>query len=301
MTAPILAELRGMMFLARVVESGSFSAAARRLGVSRAVVSYQIKTLEERLGVRLLNRSTRHISLTAAGMQYGVHCERMVSEAQAAHTLLQNLREDAVGRIVIACPANLGLQWVVPVVNQFRTAHPAIELDIQFSDSISNVVEGGIDLAIRSGPLPDSELKASKLASVPRHLCASPAYLELHGWPKTPGELTNHQWIVYDRSTTKLVLKKGAIEYTVKMQGTLSVDNAAARLQFALANHGIALLPSYDVAESFKSGQLLPLLPGYELPELELFAVFPKGSTTARAAQLMLDMLRSNPPVRHNI
>ena len=294
MTDPVLNELRGMMFLARVTESGSFSAAARRLGVSRAVVSYQIKKLEDRVGVRLLNRSTRHLSLTAAGLQYDNHCKRMVSEAESAHTLLQNLREEAVGRIVMACPANLGLQWVVPVVNQFRIQYPSIELDIKFSDSISNLVEDGIDLAIRSGPLPDSELKAVKLASVTRHLCASPGYLQLNGWPKSPEELNSHRWIIYDRSSTKIGLRKGDIQHAVKMQGTLIVNSAAARLQFALADHGIALLPFYDVRDFFKSGRLLELLPEYELPQLELFAVFPTGSTTARASQLMLDMLRSH-------
>jgi len=297
MTDPILAELRGMMFLARVTQSGSFSAAAKRLGVSRAVVSYQIKSLEERMGVRLLNRSTRHVSLTAAGLQYGVHCKRMVSEAEAAHTLLQNLREKAVGRIVLACPANLGLQWIVPLVSQFRRKYPSIELDVQFSDAVSNVVESGIDIAIRSGPLSDSELKVTRLASVSRHVCASPEYLELNGWPKNAGELENHRWIIYDRSSTRLGMKKDDAQHTVIMQGALSVNSAAARLQFALADHGIAVLPYYDVADYFKSGQLLELMPDYDLSPLELFAVFPSGATTARATQLMLDMLRSNPPV----
>ncbi len=296
MTEYVLGELRGMMFFAQVAQSQSFSDAARRLGVSRSVVSYQIKSLEERTGARLLNRNTRHVSLTAIGRQYAVHCKRMVSEAQTAHSLLQNLRDDAVGRLAIACPANLGLHWLVPIVNQFRRHYPGIELEIQFSDSTTNLVEQGIDLAIRAGPLPDSDLKATKLATVSRHLCASREYLQNTGWPETPEDLTNHQWVIYDHGSTTLALVRGTDTFDVIQQGALRVNSAAARVQFTLAGHGVAVLPIYDVHPYMDSGQLQVLLPEYQLLPLELYAVFPSGSTTARATQLMLEMLRESPP-----
>ena len=296
MNDPILNEMRGMLIFARVVESGSFSAAARRLGISRAVVSYQIKQLETRIGVRLLNRSTRRLSLTASGRQYHESCKRIAAEADSAHSLIQNLREEAVGRVALACPVNLGMQWVVPIINQFRNQYPQIALDLQFSESLSNLIEEGIDIAIRSGPLDDSELKAVNLATVSRHICASPDYLQRNGWPKSPADLSEHEWVVYKRLSSKLLVSRADTSIAITMSGSLATNNAAARLQFALAGHGIALLPQYDVGQSLKSGELIELLPDYRLPSLELFAVFPTGSTDARASQLMLNMLKENPP-----
>lgn len=293
---PILDEMRGMLIFARVVDGGSFSAAAKRMGVSRAVVSYQVKRLEERLGIRLLNRSTRRLSLTPAGQNYYASCQRIATEAESAHINVQNLREEAVGKVVLACPVNLGMRWVVPVVNLFRERYPAVELDIRFSEEVVNLIEEGVDIALRAGPLADSELTAIKVASVTRLICAAPKYLEQNGWPKTPSQLSEHQWIVYARGAKKLLVKSGDISETITMSGNLVTNNAGARLKFVKAGLGIGVLPHYDATDELRSGALVELIPGYSLPSLELYAVFPKGATQAKATQLMTQLLKQHFP-----
>lgn len=296
MKDPLLGQLRGMLFFARVVEAGSFSGAARRLGVSRAVVSYQIKRLEGELGVRLLNRSTRRLSLTAAGVDYHRSCQRIATEAEAAHALVLSLREEAVGRVVLACPVHLGELWVLPEISAFRRRYPAIELDLRFSESVANVIEEGVDLAIRAGPLEDSLLRATPLARLSRHLCGAPAYLERHGRPERPEDLDGHEWVLYGRGSRAFELPGESGPVRVQPRGSLRVDSAAARRRLVLDGHGLAVLPSYDAEPGFESGALVELLPDSALPRLELFAVHPEGTLLARAAQLVLDWLREHPP-----
>lgn len=296
MNDPILSELRGMLIFVRVVENGSFTGAAHRLGVSRAVISYQIKQQEERLGVRLLNRSTRKVSLTAAGHLYYERCQIITKEAEHAHTLINNLRDKAVGRISLAAPVNLGMQWIVPVANAFRFRYPNIELDINFSEGVANLIQDGIDMAVRAGPLHDSELKAIKLGSISRHICASPDYFRAKKIPQNVQQLDGCEWVVYSRISNKLSITKQQKTQEITLSGPLHTNNAAARLQFTLAGQGLAVLPYYDVQEALQKGSLIELLPDHQLPQLEFYAVFPSGSTEARASRLMLDMLRQYPP-----
>lgn len=296
MNDPVLNEIRGMLVFARVVEAGSFSAAARKMGVSRAVVSYQVKQQEQQLAVRLLNRSTRRISLTAAGTTYYQRCRLILKEAEHAHNEMQNLREEAVGKVSLACPVNLGLRWIVPVANAFRRRYPQIELDINFSESITDLIKSGTDIAVRSGPLPDSELRAVHLTKLSRHVCAAPSYFENRPIPETINDLQHHQWIVYSRLSSKLIFRRGDQSFSVPVNGTLFTNDAAARVQFAIAGQGLALLPNYDAQEGISSGKLMEIMADYTLPELELYAVFPEGATQAKASRLMLDMLKQYPP-----
>lgn len=296
MNDPILSEIRGMLVFARVVEAGSFAAAARKMGVSRAVVSYQVKQQEHLLAVRLLNRSTRKISLTAAGATYYHRCKLILSEAELAHTEIQNLKEQAVGKVSLACPVNLGLRWVVPVTNAFRRRYPQIELDINFSESITDIIQSGTDIAVRSGPLPDSELRSVHLTNLSKHICAAPSYFEKRAIPQTIDDLKQHQWIIYSRLSNKLSLRKDGESFNVAVSGSLFTNDASARLQFTIAGHGLALLPSYDALDGFSNGKLMEVMPDYTLPQLEIYAVFPEGATQAKASRLMIDMLKQYPP-----
>jgi DNA-binding transcriptional LysR family regulator len=176
--------------------------------------------------------------------------------------------------------------------------YPRIELDINFSETVANVVESGIDLAVRAGPLPDSELHALKLTSLTRHICAAPSYFANRGVPIAPDELKQHQWIVYSRLTSKVLLCKDGQSFSIPIKGSLRTNDASARLQFAIAGQGLAVLPSYDAKEAIASGKLIELMSDYSLPELELYGVFSKGATQAKATRLLLDMLREYPPDR---
>lgn len=296
MNDPLLSELRGMLIFVRVIENGSFTGAANRLGVSRAVISYQVKQQEQRLGVRLLNRSTRKISLTAAGQLYFEHCQVITKEAEKAHRLINNLKDEAVGRVSLAAPVNLGMQWIVPVANAFRFRYPNIDLDINFSETLTNLIQEGIDIAVRAGPLLDSELKSIKLGSITRHICAAPSYFRSKNIPTTLDQVKDYDWIVYSRLSNKLSVTKNKIKYELPISGSLHTNNAAARLQFTLSGQGLAVLPLYDIQDAIEKGDLIELLPDYSIPNLDIYAVFPAGSTQARASRLMLDMLRQYPP-----
>ena len=179
-------QLKSMVVFAQVVEQGNLTAAAKHIGLSRAVVSYHIKKLESQLGVKLLNRSTRSISLTEAGSEYYQSCRIIAEQATTANQQIENLKNEPEGLLKITCPVNAGLNMVVPALNEFRRLYPKIELDVMLSDEVVNIMQEGIDLAIRGAPLPDSGLQAIKLSTLPTCLCGSPDYFKKHGRPLSP-------------------------------------------------------------------------------------------------------------------
>ena len=159
-------QLKSMVVYAQIVEQGTLSAAARHLNLSRAVVSYHLKKLETQLGLKLLNRTTRSFTLTEAGQQYYQHCQVIAHQAEAANQQIENLKHEPEGLLKITCPVNVGLQIIVPALNMFKIQFPKIELDIILTDDIVNIMQEGIDLAIRGAPLVDSGLQALKLISM---------------------------------------------------------------------------------------------------------------------------------------
>ncbi len=283
-------EIRGMLVFARVVESGSFAEAARRLGVSRAAVSHQVKQLEARLGTRLLHRSTRSLSLTDVGASYYQSCKLIAEEATSANQRVQSQRDEPVGRISVTCSTNFGLARVVPVLSTFRKLYPKVELDVELTDAIVNLVEGGFDLALRAGPLPDSGMMARKICSTQRHICAAPDYLEAKGTPHTLEELSTHAWVTYSRNPGHIGLFRDSREYRLKIAGPVRTNNAAARLKFVLEGHGLGLLPAHEVM-SQPEGRLTILLPDYQLTPLDLYAVYPPGAASTMKVRKLIDYL----------
>ncbi len=289
----MLDDVRGMVVFAKVVEAGSFAEAARRLKVSRAAISQHIKQIETRLGARLLHRSTRSLSLTDVGAEYYQSCKIIAEEAISANQRVQSQKDEPIGRISITCSANFGLKRIVPLLSDFRMRHPKVELDVELTDEIINLVEGGYDLAIRAGPLPNSEMMARKLCTTARKICASPNYLETHGMPRTPEELSSHSWVTYSRHPAHLNLSKDGREYRLKVSGPVGTNNAGARLQFVLAGHGLGLLPAHEVSE-YSETQLCILLANYEIPSLDLFAVYPPGAASTLKVRMLIDYLADN-------
>ena len=283
-------DLRGMIIFARVVESGSFAEAARRLGLGRAAISHQIKQLEERLGIRLLHRSTRSLSLTHAGEDYYQSCKRITEEAEAATRRIQSLSDEPVGRISLTCSTNFGLKRIVPLLNQFRDLYPKIELDVELTDELTNLVQGGYDIAIRSGPLLDSDMMSKKICSTRRRICAAPSYLERAGTPTAPEDLISHDWVTYSRHSGVLSLTREGRTYKVRITGPVRTNNAGARLQFVLGGHGLGLLPEHEFWE-YPKGDLVILLPEYEMAPLDLYAVYPPGAASTLKVRMLIDYL----------
>ncbi|RJG42582.1 LysR family transcriptional regulator [Motilimonas pumila] len=285
-------QLKSMVVFAHVIEQGSLSGAAKRLGLSRAVVSYHIKKLEKQLNIKLINRSTRTLSLTEAGKDYYQHCKIIAEQASAANQHIENLKQDPVGLLKITCSVNVGMHTIVPALNEFRRLYPKIELDVTLTDDVVNIIKQGIDLAIRGAPLSDSGLQAAKLSTLHNCLCASPAYLKQHGIPLHPTELAGHQWVNYKLTSSTLELSKGERSYSVAMKASIHTNNAAARTAFVEGGHGLARIPLYDAEPKIQQGSLMRILEDYQLKPIQVYAVFPAGGANARKLRLLVDFLK---------
>ncbi|MGB1197397.1 MAG: LysR family transcriptional regulator [Thalassotalea sp.] len=285
-------QLKSMVVFAQVIDQGSLTAAAKQIGISRAVVSYHLKKLEAQLGVKLLNRTTRSISLTEAGQAYYLRCKTISEEANAANQQIQSIKNEPEGLLKITSPVNAGLQMVVPALNEFRSLYPKIELDLMLTDEVVNIMKEGIDLAIRGAPLADSGLQASKLATLPTCLCASPEYFQKNGRPTTPAELSRHQWVIYKLTSGTLTLTKGSRSFSVETKGSISTNNAAARTAFVEAGHGLGRIPKYDALPKIQSGSLALVLDDYNLSDIPIYGVFPPGTASNKKLRLLLNFLK---------
>jgi DNA-binding transcriptional LysR family regulator len=285
-------QLKSMVVFAHVVEQGSLSAAAKQIGLSRAVVSYHLKKLESHLKVKLLNRSTRSISLTEAGTVYYQRCRIIAEQASQANQQIENLKSEPEGKLKITCPVNIGLQLIVPALNEFRALYPKIELDVKLNDEVENIIKGGFDLAIRGAPLKDSGLQASKLGTLSMCLCGAPRYLLQHGTPKNPSELMRHDWVLYQQASSAFNISKGSRSFNIITTGSLSTNNAAARTAFVEAGHGLARIPLYDALPKINAGLLELVLADYQLADINIFAVFPPGTAETKKLRLLLNFLK---------
>ncbi|MRW84490.1 LysR family transcriptional regulator [Pseudoduganella sp. FT26W] len=287
--APILDELRAMAVFATVVRSGSFAAAARALGLTRAVVSHHIRALEIKLGVPLAQRSTRSFSLTPAGEAFRVHCERLLDEANDGIRGMELLRAEPRGEVRITCSHHFGSKRILPGLLEFRRRYPAIRLHVSMNDANVDLVQQGIELAVRAGPLPDSSLVARRLVREPTMLCASPAYLRRYRTPASVAELEQHRWVVYPASQRGMTVRVDGQEVQVPVRGDVVTDSAASRLAFVLAGEGIARLPAYDAASLLGSGELVRVLPEVETAALEIYLVH--SQRIGPSARLLRDFL----------
>lgn len=285
-------QLKSMVVFAQVIEQGSFSAAAKHLGLSRAVVSYHLKKLESQLQIKLLNRTTRTINLTEAGQAYYQRCRVIAEQASAANQHIENIKSEAVGRLKISCPVNVGLTTIVPALSEFKKRYPKIELDLNLTDEVVNIMKDGIDVAIRGAPLADSGLQATRLASLTTCLCGSAEYFAQYGYPSHPSELASHQWVIYKMTSSELTLTKGSRSYSFTPKGTVSTNNAAARTAFVQSGFGLARIPKYDAWPKVQSGALEIVLGDYQLSDINVYAVYPPGTASSKKLRLLLDFLQ---------
>ena len=288
-----LDEVRAMMIFARVVEEGGFSAAARKMGLSRAAISHQIRQLEAKLGVPLLRRSTRTFSLTDAGTRYYDSCRTITLEAEAARKRVEELRDEPVGKISLSCSIHMGNLRIVPILSRFRQTYPGVALDVRLTDEVVDLIGQGIDIAIRSGPLRSSELKSIRLYETRRVIVASQQYVAAFGIPDQPENLTDHNWVMYSRVPETLRLAQGDQERKIPVSGSVQVDSATARLQFLRDGHGMAVVPFSDVADDIANGDLMRILPDWNLPDLSVYAVYSGDVMRSSKVKTLLDFLRA--------
>ncbi len=285
--------LAEMSIFSRVVGSGSLSAAARELGLSPAVVSRRLAALEARLGVRLLNRTTRSLRLTDEGATYYDHCARLLSEIEEADAAVSAGRVEPRGPLKVALPAAFGHLHVAPLIPRFAKRYPDVQLLLSLSDRAVNVIEEGFDLAVRIAKLADSSLAARKLAPNHRVVCASPEYLRLHGTPRTPEDLEAHNCLTTrELSMTWEYAGPNGDAGSVRVSGRYACDNWEVLREWALAGLGVALKSTWDVRDQLLDGSLVPLLPGYTFDaDVAIYAVYPHRRLLPAKTRAFIDFL----------
>lgn len=278
-----------------VIETGSFSAAALRLGQAKSTTSRLVSALEEHLGVQLLNRTTRRLSVTEAGRDFYEEAVRILGDLREAEAALASDQGALRGRLRLAAPLSFGLLHLAPALEEFMLLHPELVLDLDLDDRRVNLVEEGFDLGLRIGELEDSSLVARPLAPIRMCLCASPDYLRRHGSPKTPADLAFHAGLVYgnvpEAQQWRLLDSEGRA-HSVKVPARLRANNGDVLLQAAIAGLGLVATPSFLAWQALASGQLVQLLPGYRLAETRAYAIYPGRKRLPERVRLLIEFLR---------
>lgn len=282
-----------MEVFAEVVRAGSFVSAAEGLGMSKAAVSRHIGELESRLGVRLLHRTTRRLSLTEEGHVFQARCAEILDSVSEAEDEISAQTGTASGLLKISAPTTFGIRHLAPLWGAFRERHPKVTLDITLSDRVADLVEEGYDLAIRIGRLANSSLISRKLAVTRMVLCASPHYLEQHGIPRHPQELGEHSILAYSYWSDKDEWHFAGPEGTVsaRTRPCLTTNSGDTCRAAALAHQGVILQPSFLVNEDLDAGTLVELMPEYKTVELGIFAVYPSRKHVPAKVRALIDFL----------
>lgn len=284
----------GMSVFVRVVETGSFSAVARELNTSQPTISKQVAALEALLGVNLLTRSTRHLTLTEVGADYYERCLRILAELEAAEASARHLRSAPVGRLRVAIPVSFGKLCIVPRLHRFLARYPDIQMDLLLNDRFVDLVEEGVDLAVRLGELADSSLVARPLGRSDRLLVASPAYLKAHGAPREPQALKRHNCIVYSQAQSGAQWRFHGPDgpTVIQVRGNIQVNNGEAMLELASNGVGLALAPRWLLGEHLQRGSLQALLSEHRPPQLQIHALYPQNRHLPSKVRCFVDFLR---------
>jgi DNA-binding transcriptional LysR family regulator len=282
-----------MRTFAAVVEAGSFVGAAEALDLSKTAVSRHVGELEQRLNVRLLNRTTRKLSLTEEGDVFYARCKELLGGLDEAEAEVGSRTGEATGLLKVTVPVSFGVLHLAQVWGEFKARHPKVMLDITVSDRVADLVDDGFDLAIRIAQLPNSSLISRKLSSTRVVLCASPEYLRRAGTPTHPSELAHHAVLAYshwsDRDEWTFEGPDGGV--TVRTQPGIRSNNGDVCRAGALQHQGIILQPTFIVGGDLASGALVELMPAYRSVELGIYAVYASRRHVAPKVRLLIDLL----------
>lgn len=274
-----------------VVENGGFSAASRTLGISKSAVSKRINLLERHLGVRLLHRTTRKLSLTEAGERYFEHATQALAAAGQAEDAVTELQGEPQGNLKISCPMSFGRLHVAPLIPLLMKCYPKLQVDLIMDDQNIDLVATGIDVAIRAGDMQDSTLIARKLAPLRQVLCASAEYIDRYGMPASPSELRKRNCILFSYSgdANQWTLNKDGKSESVLVSGSYQVNNSEAILIALKEGIGIARLPTFVAGSDLRAGHLLRVLASYSMPDHTFYAVFPERQYLPAKVRAFLD------------
>lgn len=282
-----------MQAFIKVVETGSLAEAARRLEVSAPMMSRYVSYLERRVGARLINRSTTALSLTEAGAAYYERCVSAVAAVAEAEESATAHASVPQGTLRISASADFGASYFAPVMLEFLRRHATIAIDVSFTNRMVNLVEEGIDLAVRISATIDPQLIARRLATTSLIVCASPEYLQTHGTPRTPSDLEHHNCLVFGDSPyfREWPFEKDGQRTVIRPHGNLRCGNANVLRDAAVGGLGVLLLASFAVAEELKTGLLVPILTDYAIARFGLFAVYANRRFLPPKVRLFVDAL----------
>ncbi|WP_048441614.1 LysR substrate-binding domain-containing protein [Caenimonas sp. SL110] len=278
-------------FFTLLSSSGSLSAAAREQGLTTAAVSKRLAQMEARLGLTLINRTTRRMSLTAEGEVYLEHAQRILGELQDMEQLLGQSKSTPRGLLRVNATLGFGRSHVAPVISRFARKYPQVEVRLQLSVDPPPLTEDAFDVCIRFGPPPDARVIARMIAPNRRLLCASPAYLARHGEPRVPADLASHNFIGIRQGeeaygVLRLTRGRAGKPENIKARGTMATNDGEIAVSWALDGHGIVLRAEWDIERYLRNGRLVQLLPQYNAPNADLYAVYPQrhqGTARVRA------------------
>ncbi len=282
-----------MSVFAAVVDAGSFVGASDALEMSKPAVSRHVAELEARLGVRLLHRTTRRLSLTEEGEVFYARCKELLGELAEAEAEITSRTGKACGQLKVSAPVSFGLLHLAPLWAGFMARHPGVVLDVTLSDRMVDLVEEGFDLAVRVARLPSSSLVGRKLSSTRSVLCASPTYLKAHGTPKHPADLARHAVIAYSLLSTGDTWSFEGPEgpASVKVAPRMRTNSGDTCRAAALGHQGIIVQPTFLVGEDLRSGALVELMPQYRSIELGIYALYPTRKHVLPKVRLLVDHL----------
>lgn len=286
---------QAMATFVRVIDTGSFSAAARQLNVGQPAVSKTIAQLEDRLGVRLVTRTTHGLSPTEAGQRFYERARRALEEADEADLAARGAGKGLTGQLRLSAATTFARLHVIPRLPAFLAAHPDLALEVILDDRVIDMVEEGIDVSLRMGALADSVATVRKLASGRRSVVATPAYLARAGTPNTPAELAEHEAVVYTRIDARTWTFRNAsgTEASVAVSGRLRVGAAEGLRAAVLADIGLAVASDWMFTPELASGAVIRLLEDWSLPPLDLWALFPSGRLASAKARAFADFVAS--------
>lgn len=272
-----------------VVETESFTKAAKQLNTSVAQVSRKVASLEQRLASKLLLRTTRKITVTEAGLHYFQHCQSLVEGLKQAELALSDLSQVPKGTLKVTAPITYGEQIIAPLLNEFIQDYPELKLQLVLSNQTLDLVTDNVDLAIRVGQLEDSTMMAKKLTQRQLHVCASPAYIEKHGLPFSLSELENHNCLV--ASSPLWAFSEQGKERNIRISGNISCNSGFALLDAAIRDIGLIQLPDYYVQNALQSGQLIECLTAYRAPLQGIWALYPNNRYLPAKVSLLIKFL----------
>jgi len=285
-------KIASMKAFSAVVQEGSFANAALRLNLSAQLVSKYVSQLENSLHTRLLNRTTRKVSLTEAGSTYWARCRQILIDIEEMENALSKLHQSVSGVLTISAPMSFGVKNLPQLLVDFQIRHPALKIDLKLTDKKVDIVEEGIDIALRIGELKSSSLIAKRLTTINIAICASPDYLAKNGTPATPAELANHTYLKYSYlENTRLFAQSNPYLSDLKLTGNLLCNNGDLLVNAAICGGGIVIQPTFIVGEALRAGQLTKILTDYAPSPLALYAVYAHRQFLAGKVRCFIDFI----------